>query len=544
MPQLKIMGFDGIVPRESPTMLGDSQAQTALNVKLYSRELRAWRGSTEEYTPLISNVKTIYKYYTNHDPIWLTWNTDVNVVPNPASDSLLAWRLYYTGDGAPKKTNYTMATTGTGAYPRSYMPMGVIAPAAAPTATVVGSGTTNAETRSYVFTYVTVFPGINEESAPSPASTAVTTYTGDSVTINGFESVPSGYGILYRRIYRTVTGASVDTYNLVAEIPIGTTTYSDTLTASQLGEVIPSIGWNEPPTDLSGLIALPGGALAGFSGNTVYFSEPYFPHAWPLSYALNVSYPIVGLGVYGTSIAVLTDRYPFIISGYTPGQMSVERVPILEPCVSKRSITSDETGVVYASPNGLVNIGPASRGVVSHPLFRRDEWQSALPSDIQGAATDGRYFAFYTTYYSTHKTMVMSRDDSPALSTLDLQATAVHIDSKTGNLYYVDPVDNHIRQADADNSTLVTYNWKSKRFMLPGATSFSALKLDADFTVSPGTATVKIYGEGTLVSTTTVSSLDPVRIAPFKYRWYEIEVDAKIPVRSVAIATTVAELHQ
>ena len=65
MPQLKIMGFDGVVPRTSATMLQDNQAQVAEDVKLYSKELRYWRGpAVDSYVPP-ANTVTLYKYYYN-----------------------------------------------------------------------------------------------------------------------------------------------------------------------------------------------------------------------------------------------------------------------------------------------------------------------------------------------------------------------------------------------------------------------------------------------------------------------------------------------
>ena len=596
MPQLKILGFDGVVPRMSATMLGDSQAQVASNVKLYSRELRYWRGPALDFNPSISSIKSIYHYYSaDPDPIWLTWQTDVDVCTSPMTDAS-DYRIYYTGDGVPKKSNYSLITTGTGAYPRASLNMGVPAPTGAPTATRVGSGTTNAESRYYVYTYVSTFGSVKEESAPSPPSNLVTIYTGDSCTVNGFTTAPtSGYNITHKRIYRTVTGATTDSYEFVAEIAVATTSYSDSLTAAQLGEVLPTIGWSPPPDTLAGLIPLPSGALAGFSGDTVYFSEPFYPHAWPLAYALNVPYRIKGLGIYGTSVVVMTERYPYIINGGIPGAMSVERVPILEPCVSKQSIVSDEFGVVYASPNGLVGIGAESRSVTTNALFRRDEWQAQSPDKIAGVVVDSKYFAIYPTSTDA-QAMVLSRDDIPALSYIDVFASALHVDSRTGKLYFCDSGDDSIYELDANELIPLPYEWKSKRFVLPQATSFSCIKLDADFSqadvsaayqaqvdaitasnatlfsgslngvlnttaintydingsvlaniplfAAARTVQVDIYGDGALVATTTISSFDPLRLTPFKSRTIEVKITGNVNVRSVALATTVPELRQ
>lgn len=598
MPQLQIMGFDGLVPRMSPTMLGDNQAQVATNVKLYSRELRYWRGNTWAATPAIANVQTIYKYYTTGDPAWLAWDKDVDIVRSPITDTV-DFRLYYTGDGVPKKTNAALALSGLGPYPAASLNLGVAAPLASLTPTRVGStdyDVTTAETRIYVYTKISTFGSLSEESAPSPVSNQVTVYSGDSVSLAGFPtSQLEGENVTALRIYRSVTGATTDSFLFVKEIPFGTATTDDTLGIAELGEALPTLGWDAPVDDLAGLVALPNGSLAGFSGNTVYFSEPFYPHAWPAAYALNIPDRIIGLGVYAMSVVVMTDRNPYIISGSGPGAFSVERVPMLEPCVSKRSITSDEFGVLYASPNGMVGIGPSVRSVVTAQLFRRDEWQARQPSLIAGAIMDGRYFAIYPTANASQQAMVISRDDIPALSNIDINATAVHVDSRTAKLYFADATDGKIYEADSNDLSPLSYLWRSKRFVLPHAATWSALKLDGVYSdveqvdaynasvqqiidanklifaqplegalneaplnardvngsilqnVPPlaeiRTAKVTLYAEGIKFAELDVTSFSPVRIPPFKARDVEIEIEGNINVRSVRLATTVSELY-
>jgi len=614
MPQLKIMGFDGVIPRTSATMLNDNQAQLAEDVKLYSKELRYWRGPTvEPYTPPI-NTSTLFKYYYNsaNDYVWLSWTSNVDVVRGPVADTT-DYRVYFTGDGGPKKTYNTLATSGTGPYPAESLNMGVPAPTAAPTVARVGAGTENVQNRVYVYTHVSTFGGVIEESAPSPASDIVAVYDGDSVTINGFSAPPTtGYNITHRRIYRSVTGATTDSYLFVAEIPVATSSYSDALTSAELGEAISTIGWLPPPSDLHGLISHPSGSLAGFAGNTVYFSEPFYPHAWPLAYAISIPDAIVGLGIFGASVVVMTDRHPYIVSGAYPGAMTSERVPILEPCVSKQSIFSDEFGVVYASPNGMVGIGPSVRGVITSNLFAYNEWIEYRPELISGVVTNNQYFAIYPANPTGLKTMVINRSDIPILSYISMKARAVHVDSKTAHLYYVDAADGRIKHWDADDLNPQIYNWKSKRFVMPQGTTFSALKLDGDYD-SIGDAgsynydveniqarnTAKFSGDilGTLNSTElnftyfdtaitsgnqyhgielngstletippqasarfvqvilyadgekiapalNISTFDPVRIPPFKSRTLEVEVVGNLSIRSINLATTVAELHQ
>ncbi len=159
MPFIKVEDFSGIVPRTGPTQLEANQAQLANNVKLQSRELRSWAKPLFAYELSIPNNKTIYRIDSpSGTKYWLEWATDVDIVPGPVAD-VNEFRYYYTGDGAPKKTNYALATTsgaGTQPYPNAWLYMGVPAPAAAPTL-VASSTTAPTETRAYVYTYVSTF---------------------------------------------------------------------------------------------------------------------------------------------------------------------------------------------------------------------------------------------------------------------------------------------------------------------------------------------------------------------------------------------------
>jgi hypothetical protein len=483
MPYIKLENFSGIVPRTSPTQLDPTQAQIANNVKLQSKELRSWAQPELEYVPTTANVETIYHIDSpSGDKYWLEWATDVDMVPGPVAD-VDEFRYYYTGDGAPKKTNYALATNsgmGSRPYPISWLYMGVPAPTGAPTLTPSStSGTT--ENRAYVYTYVSTFGSVKEESAPSPAATVTVTNSGATVTVSGFTAAPTtGYNITHRRIYRTITGASTVTYSFVAEIPISSTSYVDSHTVAQLGADLPSLYWNPPPANLKGLTAMPNGILAGFIGNQVWFSEPYYPHAWPEGYMLTVDYPIVGLGVYETNLVVLTTRFPYLISGVSPTSMSQQKLPIPQPCVSKRSIASDQYGVLYASPNGLVSLGQGTQDVVTVPLYIRDEWQVLNPSSMVGAVYNNLYMGF-TTIDGVIQGFVISRGDTPPLVHLDFPTRALFVDRSTSNIYAVSDVDNKVYQLDASPVNYTTYEWKSKKFVMPNPLNFGAIKVQADY---------------------------------------------------------------
>lgn len=483
MAGLKLMTQGGYVPRAAPHLLQDNEAQRAINTKLYAGDLRAWRKPGVVGILVPSGTQTIYKgISTLNTPQWLGWQSEVDVVRNVITDSSNPMSIYYTGDGTPKKTNSTLAGNAVGEPPDDFLNMGVQAPAAAPTVARVGSGG-SPETRIYVYTNIQEFGGIEEESAPSPASAEVLCGTGDTITVSGFSAAPTGdYNVTKRRIYRSVTGSATTTFLFVAEIPVSTTSYSDNALAAALGEELRSLEWSEPPTDLAGLVAHPNGFLVGFAGQDLYFSEPLAPHAWPIAYRLSLNVNIVGLGVYGSSIAVMTEGYPVVVNGLTPESMSPERLSELEPCVSKKSIVSDTNGVMYASPNGICVIGPGSAGLSTGNIMLRDNFQKFNPSTIKGAVFAGKYFGFYSggTEVVKNGGFILDRTiPASPLSLINTIATASFVDPVTAEFYVVE--DSLIKLWEGDKYNWYPYDWLSKRFIQTRPINFGALEIDADF---------------------------------------------------------------
>lgn len=487
MASLNLRTFGGFVPRVASTLLQDNEAQEAVNVKLYSGALESWR-KTYPTTPIISvpsGTQTIFKTKNNFgDTIWIGWTSDVDYVNSPLTDTN-SFRIFYTGDGRPKKTN----TALTGSINQTYSPsasleMGVWAPDTAPTLTLNhngGGALANVESRAYVYTNISTFGDIKEESGPSPASLIDYDHENDTVDVSGFVSPPSGYdyNITHRRIYRSVTGSTATSFQFVAEIPVSTTTYTDSVESADLGEIMPSFYWEEPPSDLKGLVAMPNGFLAGFVGNEVYFSEPYYPHAWPSGYSMSVNDEIVGLGVTGTSLVVLTTGNPVVISGITPESMSQDKMPLPEPCLSKKSIAEDVGGVFYASPNGLVLIGPGVSQIVTSNLFTRKEWEKFGPATINGVVSNGRYFGFFE-YDNIKKSFILDRNVSATpLSTSIVHAEASFVDIEDSSLYLVEG--GLLKVWDSDPYNIFPYSWKSKKFVFAKPINFGVFQIDADF---------------------------------------------------------------
>lgn len=603
MPAIKIQGFDGFVPRKSAYLLADNEAELAQNVKLFSGELRSWQ-SPVKVTPepiIKDGAQAVYRLERPSDLAsqWLSWVDDVDVVPSPIADTTDG-RIYYTGEATPRKTNFALATGGPAPFPFDYLEMGVPAPTLTPTLTETVSGNGTRQNRVYVFTYVSQFGSVQEESAPSPTATILVHPTGTTVTVGNLGAMPptGKYNITHKRIYRTVGGNTGVDYRFVGEVPIGQTTFTDNLDDIAIVNRprLRSLNFTPPPEDLRGIVAMPGGFLAGFRRNEVWFSEPNFPHAWPAEYVLTVRHNVVGLGVVNNLLVVGTERFPEIIYGNAPSALGQEIIPLNEPAASKRSFTTDGEAVVYASPNGLVAIGPGVRQRITDNLFRRDEFQEYTPTSLYGRVYDGTYFGWFDSQQQGQGALLINGTDRPALSRLGAFTRAAFIDTRDAELYYVDPVDGLLYQFDADPVNNVEYFWSSKKFDFPFPTNMGVVQVYADyafineldvaqdvidqiladnainiaakrtqipvsqssigaFPVSGGNirsvqssfvprfVAVDVFGDEQLVSSQGFLDERPIKLpSGRRYRTFQIAVRGNIPVFTVAIGSTAADL--
>ena len=525
-----IQNMGGIAPMITPMDLPDRMAQTASNVILYKGGACALKAPTSVMTPTKAGTKkTIYRFGIGQPETqyWFTWTTPVNVVKGPvASDT--TQRTYYTGDGVPKKTDMTLGLTGGTSYPIAYYNMGVPAPTVAPALTqVAGAGPTVQESRAYVYTNVTAW---GEESAPSPATigTADATHV---IQVSGFESAPTGsYNVVKRYIYRTVSSSAGTNYYWVGEILSAATSFTDSVAATGIGEALVTLDWDVPPDDLAGLIALPSGALCGFSGKQVCFSVPNFPYAWPGKYRLTCDYEIVAVAPMGQGVAVLTTGYPYFINTGDPDSAQMIRVEEEAPCVSARSVVTVQGSVMYASPNGLVALSPSGTDVVTKKMFDRETWQATVdPTALFAVKWDNKYVAFKAT-----GGFVLDIDGN--LTTHSVDATAAYVDPQTDNLYLA--VGTEIKKWNYGSA--LTATWKSKLYNVPAPTNFSCFQLNA---VTYGNLTFKMYVNGTLAYSVAVTGANPYRLpAGSLQQRYEFEVVGTDQWTQLAIANSVQEL--
>lgn len=467
--RLTLSGFTGEIPRLLPRNLPPNAAQIAQNVRLTDGGLVAVRKARVEETlsAPVDEWLTIYKFGAT----WLSWETVVSVAPAP----IAADRLYYTGDGTPKMldgvTEYELALPG---------------PTGALTGTLGGVGAGDVFSRVYVYTWVT---GFGEESEPSPASNTVAWQAGNTVTLSGFASTPSGRNITKQRIYRSQTGASGGTsLFFIAERAAANTNYVDSIAVDTAVEPIPSISYNPPPAGLEGLTALPNGMMAAFVGKSLYFSEPYQPHAWPEAYILTVDYPIKALGATGQGLVVATEGTPYLCTGTTPDAMTLERIDTNLPCASARSMVDLGYSVAYATPDGIAIVSTNAAQVVTEALFNRDLWQTYTPSSMIGGQFNSRYVLAFdyiepTTGLAAKGAFFMDlRNPSATLTRGAFAATAMFYEVTTGKLFYLEALD--IMEWDPPGEISDSMYYFTKPYVTGGAINFSFIRVDSGLPIT------------------------------------------------------------
>lgn len=539
--KISLNNFGGVAPRIPPRYLQESQAQIARNCDLRNLSLKplAGLGATGFTLTKSGTPKTIYRFgqdepaTTRATQYWFSWSTDVDVVRSQIAGDVSEW-TFFTGDGVPKATYNSIAIGSSTNYPDISYGLGIDPPVGALTPTV-SSETPPVDdiptTRVYTYTWVGTVGGRTMESAPqSTGTTAVDVYSSQTVTLTNFDTIPSASPWLtHRRIYRSIDGG----YFYVGEITVAATSFEDTTAADAVGEPLPSLDWNPPPDDMAGLVNLPNGPVAGFSGRDIFLSEPYIPHAFPDAYQQSVDYPVVGFGVIDTTLCVLTKGTPYFLQGSHPDSMVLVKSDFRQACVSKRSIVSMDGAVIYASPDGLVLMTPSGSKLLSQDIMSRDQWQALKPETIHAYGHDQKYIAFYDD--GTTQASFIYDFTTGQLTTSTDYATAGFTDLVDDVLYLAKS--NKTMHTFGSGAT-GTYLWRSKIFTMPHHTSFSCAEVDAE--AYPVTA--RYYADGALLHTQVVTSRLPFRLPAKPALDWEIELEGSVEVFATAIAQSMEEL--
>lgn len=472
-----INAFGGIRPRVPWHLLEQTEATIAHNVKLRNHKIEAWR----ERKPIGMSVQDAKSFYYKGCCL-LSWDTCVDVAEYVTDYG----RLFVTGRiGAPETLLVSDDCSQT------YYLLGVPRPQTAPVVAHTEQFGRNAAERSYMYTYVNLF---GEESAPSPASVSITVADGSAVTVSGWDQPPDGYGIKEIHIYRTATAfrefeskeqEMLTDFLKVAEVPVGTTTYTDTLLDRHLGPVNFTREVRMPPQDLREIRYLRGtGVLTGVTGNEVHFSQPYQPYNWPAEHDLTLPYNIVHAVVVDDTVIVSTDGYPYVIDGGPSCEprkcRSVDDGDYPLPdiaCGYANSAISTPFGMIYSSGDGLVLVAKnAQYQIITSPWFSTEDWVKIRPDTVRLAYWRG-YIVCVTDVVSFMLEINESlyNDFNQGVLTTISDKPVDMILSSNGELLMLDD-DRIVYQWNAGD-TLRDYIWESREFSFSGVSSPNSGKL-------------------------------------------------------------------
>lgn len=314
----------------------------------------------------------------------------------------------------------------------------------------------------------------------SVTATPTGTYNNGTDTTDTWTRKAAFPGTIYKRIYRT-TGTTGQ-FQLVVDQKYGgtawvsDTAYNDSLSDSQIpGDEYITAGWVPPPADLHSLIVLDSGALAGLSGNKVFVSEPYQPHAFPSDYAVQLDHVGVGMAPFGSNIGVATESAPAIIIGTTPGQMSLQGLQEVHPCLSKRSVISLGDQVAYSSAMGLISLSLNGVQVFTLPYFTEREWVNYNPATMVTALANRRLYVLYDYGTATRMLGFNLLGDNSYLTEAHIEADDLHADSTDGNLYF--SFGSKIYRFNPLSGYNMTGDWMGKEIVMAPPKNIGAAKV-------------------------------------------------------------------
>ncbi len=548
MTGFKLQTFGGKAPKISDRLLPQDMATIATNTRLDSGRLDPWKANASaSISPALGTIsgatKTLFKY---SDSIWIASNEDLNIARSPIAEDPHE-RLYVSGIGG--SSGYPRMTTAAIVGNNTFYRLGIPVPGSFDAVTVTGttsvSGTETPQARSYIFTYVSAY---GEEGAPNTAliSQVVNVFSDQSVTVD-FPANPSGnFNLAFKRLYRTDTDGI---FRFVATIPLASDTFNDTVAEANLGEEIPTSSFVGPPDDnatehpdgpMQGLISLPNGFLAGFSGQTVLFSEAFQPHAFPTAFRLTMRSDVVAIAPLTSGVLVLTKEKPAVIQGIDPEAMTMMEIDSTLSCVAKRSVVDMGNFVMYASPDGLVAATDNSLQLATENILTRDQWQALVPSTIVGFQWEGHYIGFYNDGTESKGFIFDPRGGKNSYVKLDFHATAGFNDLEEDELYLV--VGGSVVKFASHASSLLSYTWRSKSFFVPRPINPGVAKLNCE-SYSPN-PTFKLFADGVQKYSVSVTNGDTFRLpSGYKANEFEVEISGSVSVNEVCVYESSEEIN-
>lgn len=546
--------FRGMSPKIKPHLLDASQAQDAENCRFESGAMIPLKEPLYVETPSGAGLKSIHYV----DGAWVPFTSVVNLEMAPTYND--EERFFYTGAGSPRRAvRDDFLASGT------YFNMGIPKPTVILTINLqtdpgqAANPGTQARV-SYVYCFV---DGWGQMGPPSDPTAITDIEEGQYLTLTG-RTFPADYAADYNivgyRVFRLNWGTqSVDYQELYApewsedadtggHIDDSEATVTDRtgseyelISSDLLGDTIQSEDWSPPDSSMAGLTLLSNGVMGGFVGNQVVLSDPFIPYGYPYSYATGEN--VVALSGFDSTIVAVTTGRPWIIQCDDPANATPYRVKEPFPGQNIRGITAGKNFVAFVSATGLIHV--SSAGIVNltdeNNLFTDKQWDALTPSTMLLAYYDGKYYIFN---YNLKTGFILDFSGQFA-SYVPFETDEKFLDVRSTNdgIYMLTETDLGIfviRQFDAGANNLEA-SFKSKKFRIGLPDCFTWGMIRGTFT----SVTFKLYGNGTLLQTKTVTSETEFLLSDgVSYDTVEFSVTTDdTEITSVTIATSIEELQ-
>jgi hypothetical protein len=284
---------------------------------------------------------------------------------------------------------------------------------------------------------------------------------------------------------------------------------------------------------------------------------------------LSVEHPIVGLGVVGTTLVVLTNGNPYAVSGIHPDTMAQQKLPNVTPCLKATSIVSAPEGVYYTSTDGLMLVAGGVVSTVTRDTITNRAWQNGYdPARVLAVMHKNTYLAMRDRDGVDGGFIVDITNVKTAFNQIVMPTNAYNLqtDPWTGDPVFI--MSSALYRWDSPlTDARLTYRWKSKEFHLNQPANLAALKIffddipensqseNADPWAAGATALLpldvtgelRLYANRELVWArefpTTSGELMKLP-SGYKTDIYQLEITSRVRVHSIQAATSVKELQQ
>lgn len=397
--KISLTEFGGMAPKIEPRRLAEKLAVRAVNTSFDAGVVEPATVGTvpsTDFAPLSSSVRSILRPANSDTRLAFTSDTTGEAFASLVAPTDKWGRIYYTTALGPRFTvsdNYIAG--GLKINPVSYA-LGMKVPqypaiVAKPVYTK-GSSDPDLVRVAYVFTFVDKY---GHEGAPSPVSTVVSlpydlaftcglSFTAESLADTNLTGA-------VRRVYRATFDGSTSAFQFVADVPFTSLSWTDTVPLGSESEELISTDWVPPPA-MEQMTPVASNFVAGFTGNTLCYSESRLPHAWPERYRFPLKYQIVGLKPTQNGLLIATTGKPYWGFGGDPASAVPVELDSNYPCLSAKSLVDMGGYVMYATQDGLVAVAGQDVKIVTGDFIDRLTWlRDFSPQNIVAFAYEGRY---------------------------------------------------------------------------------------------------------------------------------------------------------